>query len=189
MAQENRAFMQRAVRYLVDEAGIRQIIDIGTGIPAAGNVHEVAQQIDPSVRVAYVDNDPIVHVHASAWLTGQGSTSIVLADLRDPQAILGQPKVRDLIDPAEPTALILHWFSAVTPKSPPCSRAGIWSSPASCRCRCGGETASRPRAGSWRRSASTAGSAARARCKVLDSAVLALLRTALVTSLGCHVTG
>ena len=57
MARENRAFLQRAVRFLVGEAGIRQIIDIGTGIPAAGNVHEVAQQIDPDVRVAYVDND------------------------------------------------------------------------------------------------------------------------------------
>jgi len=107
MARENRAFMQRAVRYLVGEAGIRQIIDIGTGIPAAGNVHEVARQIEPGARVAYVDNDPIVHVHASALLTGQGSTSIVLADLRDPQAILGHPKVRDLIDLAEPTALLL----------------------------------------------------------------------------------
>lgn len=116
IAWENRAFMQRAVRYLVGEAGIRQIIDIGTGIPAAGNVHEVAQQTEPGVRVAYVDNDPIVHVHASALLTGQGDTSIVLADLRDPQAILGHPKVRELIDPAEPTALllvaILHFITA-----------------------------------------------------------------------------
>jgi S-adenosyl methyltransferase len=107
IARENRAFMQRAVRYLAGEAGIRQIIDIGTGIPAAGNVHEVAQQIEPGVRVAYVDNDPIVHVHASALLTGQGSTSIVLADLRDPQAILGHPKIRELIDPTEPAALLL----------------------------------------------------------------------------------
>lgn len=107
MARENRAFMQRAVRYLVGEAGIRQIIDIGTGIPTAGNVHEVAQQIEPGVRVAYIDNDPIVHVHASALLTGQGSTSTVLADLREPQAILGHPKVRELIDPAEPTAVLL----------------------------------------------------------------------------------
>jgi hypothetical protein len=107
IARENRAFMQRSVRYLVGEAGIRQIIDIGTGIPAAGNVHEVAQQIEPGARVAYVDNDPIVHVHASALLTGQGSTGIVLADLRDPQAILSHPKIRELIDPAEPAALLL----------------------------------------------------------------------------------
>src|SRR6266498_4116593 len=73
MARENRLFLQRVVRYLVGEAGIRQIIDVGTGIPAAGNVHEVAHQIDPGVRVAYVDNDPIVHVHANALLTGQAT--------------------------------------------------------------------------------------------------------------------
>jgi hypothetical protein len=107
IARENRAFLQRVVRYLVGEAGIRQIIDIGTGVPTAGNVHQVAQQIDPAVRVAYVDNDPIVHVHANALLTGQGNTSIVLADLRDPAAILAHPKVRDLIDFDEPTAVLL----------------------------------------------------------------------------------
>src|SRR3984957_11817503 len=106
-ARANPAFPQRAVRYLVGEAGIRQIIDIGTGIPAAGNVHEVAAQVAPGTRVAYVDNDPIVHVHANALLTGRGDTSIVLADLRDPQAILGHPKVRELINPAEPAALLL----------------------------------------------------------------------------------
>ena len=71
--------------FLVRDAGIRQIIDIGTGIPAAGNVHEVAQQSAPDVRVIYVDNDPIVHVHASALLTGAGTTSIVLADLASPR--------------------------------------------------------------------------------------------------------
>jgi hypothetical protein len=107
MARENRAFLQRAVRYLVGEAGIRQIIDVGTGIPAAGNVHEVARQAAPGVLVAYVDNDPIVHVHASALLTGDGDTSIVLADLRDPAAIVAHPKVQELIDFAEPVALLL----------------------------------------------------------------------------------
>jgi hypothetical protein len=107
MARENRAFLQRAVRYLVGEAGIRQIIDIGTGIPAAGNVHEVAGQVAPGVRVAYVDNDPIVHVHANALLTGEGNTSIVLADLRDPAGILAHPKVQELIDFDQPVALLL----------------------------------------------------------------------------------
>jgi hypothetical protein len=105
IARENRAFLQRAVRYLVGEAGIRQIIDIG--IPTVGNVHEVAQQIDPGVRVAYVDNDPIVHVHASALLTGQGRTSIVLADLLNPQGILDHPGIRELIDLDEPVAVLL----------------------------------------------------------------------------------
>ena len=88
----NRAFMQRAVRFLAAEAGIRQFIDIGTGIPSAGNVHEVAGQAAPEARVVYVDNDPIVHVHANALLTGSGTTSIVLADLRDPEAILARPR-------------------------------------------------------------------------------------------------
>jgi hypothetical protein len=90
-ALANQAFLGRAVRYLVRHAGIRQIIDIGTGIPAAGNVHEVAQQAAPGVRVAYVDNDPIVHVHADALPTGTGITSIVLADLREPEAISQPP--------------------------------------------------------------------------------------------------
>jgi hypothetical protein len=115
MARANRAFLQRVVRFLAGEAGIRQFIDIGTGIPAVGNVHEVAQQARQDVRVAYVDNDPIVHVHANALLTGQGNTSIVLADLRDPETILGHPKVRELIDLSEPVALlliaILHFLS------------------------------------------------------------------------------
>ncbi len=65
-AVANRAFLQRAVRFLVGEAGIRQILDVGTGIPAAGNVHQVAEEVVPGTRVVYVDNDPIVHVHANA---------------------------------------------------------------------------------------------------------------------------
>ena len=107
MARANRAFMQRAVRFLAGEAGIRQFIDIGTGIPSAGNVHEVAGQVAPGARVVYVDNDPIVHVHANALLTGSGTTSIVLADLRDPETILAHPKLRGLIDFTQPVALLL----------------------------------------------------------------------------------
>jgi S-adenosyl methyltransferase len=107
IARANRAFMQRAVRFLAGEAGVRQFIDIGTGIPSAGNVHEVAGQVAPGTRVVYVDNDPIVHVHANALLTGSGSTSIVLADLRDPEGILGDAKLRGLIDLNEPVALLL----------------------------------------------------------------------------------
>jgi hypothetical protein len=107
IARANRAFLQRAVRFLAGEAGIRQFIDIGTGIPSAGNVHEVAGQVAPGARVVYVDNDPIVHVHASALLTGSGTTSIVLADLRDPDAILAHPKLRSLIDFTQPVGLLL----------------------------------------------------------------------------------
>jgi SAM-dependent methyltransferase len=106
-ALENRAFLGRAVRYLVRDAGIRQIIDIGTGIPTADNTHEVAQSVAPDVRVAYVDNDPIVHVHADALLTGTGATSIVLADLHEPEAILSHPQIRELIDFGQPVGLLL----------------------------------------------------------------------------------
>lgn len=106
-ALANRAFLQRAVRFLAAEAGIRQFIDIGTGIPSAGNVHDVAGEAAPGARVVYVDNDPIVNVHANALLTGSGTTGIVLADLRDPGAIMAHPKVRGLIDFTEPVALLL----------------------------------------------------------------------------------
>ena len=106
-ARANRAFMQRAVRFLASEAGIRQFIDIGTGIPSAGNVHEVAGQVAPESRVVYVDNDAIVHVHANALLTGSGTTSIVLADLRQPEKILAHPKVGELIDFTQPVGLLL----------------------------------------------------------------------------------
>jgi hypothetical protein len=107
IALANRAFLQRGVRFLAAEAGIRQFLDIGTGIPSAGNVHEVAGQVAPDARVVYVDNDPIVHVHASALLTGTVSTSIVLADLRDPEAILAHPRLRAMIDFSRPVALLL----------------------------------------------------------------------------------
>ncbi|MFE4623604.1 SAM-dependent methyltransferase, partial [Streptomyces mirabilis] len=79
----NRAFLQRAVRYVVS-SGVRQILDVGTGLPTAPNVHETAHEVAPDVRVAYVDNDPIVKAHADALLSRSGATSIVLADLRDP---------------------------------------------------------------------------------------------------------
>jgi hypothetical protein len=107
-ARANRAFLQRAVRFLAGEAGIRQFLDIGTGIPAAGNVHEIAAQVAPDARVAYVDNDPIVHVHANALLTGSSTTTtIILADLREPHAILADPKLRAHIDFTQPVALLL----------------------------------------------------------------------------------
>jgi hypothetical protein len=107
LARVNRAFLGRAVRFLAEEAGIRQFLDVGTGIPTAGNVHEVAGQVAPGARVVYVDNDPIVNVHANALLAGGGTTGIVLADLRDPAAILSHPVVREVIDFREPVALLL----------------------------------------------------------------------------------
>ncbi|CAL9357168.1 SAM-dependent methyltransferase [Streptomyces sp. enrichment culture] len=102
----NRAFLQRAVRYVVG-SGIRQILDIGTGLPTSPNVHEVAQAVAPDVRVAYVDNDPIVAAHGNALLSRSGTTRIVLGDLRDPRAVLDHPDVRQLIDFDQPVALLL----------------------------------------------------------------------------------
>jgi hypothetical protein len=106
-ARENRAFLQRAVRYLA-EAGIGQFLDIGTGLPTQGNVHEVARQVAPDARVVYVDHDPVVHVHASALLANNSPTTLaVLADLREPEVILDHPQVRRLIDFDQPLGLLL----------------------------------------------------------------------------------
>ncbi|MFF7472935.1 SAM-dependent methyltransferase [Streptomyces sp. NPDC008092] len=102
----NRGFLRRAVRHVID-SGVRQILDIGTGLPTSPNVHEVAQELAPDVRVAYVDNDPIVKAHGDALLSRAGSTGIVLADLRDPQAVIDHPEVRRIIDFGEPVALFL----------------------------------------------------------------------------------
>ncbi|WP_091202190.1 SAM-dependent methyltransferase [Micromonospora narathiwatensis] len=106
---ENRRFMRRATRYLAATAGLRQFLDIGTGIPTSPNMHEVAQEIAPGSRVAYVDNDPIVLAHARALLTSapQGATAYVDADLRDPERILGHPDVRATIDLDRPVGLML----------------------------------------------------------------------------------
>jgi hypothetical protein len=102
----NRAFLARAVRYLAGEAGIRQFLDVGTGIPAANNTHEVAQAAAPDSKIVYVDNDPIVLTHARALLaTGPlGATQYVDGDLRDPQAIM---RAATILDVTKPTALML----------------------------------------------------------------------------------
>ena len=109
MATENRGFLRRATRYLTAEAGIRQYLDIGTGLPTAENTHQVAQAIAPDARVVYVDNDPLVMVHARALLTStpEGRTTYVEADLRDPEAILGHPDVAGTLDFDAPVGLML----------------------------------------------------------------------------------
>jgi hypothetical protein len=106
-ARANRAFLVRAVRHLVTQCGISQFLDIGTGLPTAGNTHEVAQGIDPQARIVYVDNDPIVLAHARALLTSspEGATSYLSADLREPGKIL-QEAARTL-DLSRPVALML----------------------------------------------------------------------------------
>ncbi|WP_312018514.1 SAM-dependent methyltransferase [Streptomyces sp. I05A-00742] len=105
-ARANRAFLRRAVREVV-RGGIRQIIDVGTGIPTSPNTHEVARETAAGVRVAYVDNDPIVATHAGAKLTDDGSAGFVLADVREPDSILEHPVVRELVDFTRPVALLL----------------------------------------------------------------------------------
>jgi hypothetical protein len=109
VARENRKFLGRAVRYLAAEAGIRQFLDIGSGLPATGNVHEVAQAIAPESRVVYVDNDPLVLVHARALLASapEGRTGYIQADLRNPASILASPVTRETLDFSQPVALVL----------------------------------------------------------------------------------
>jgi len=109
MARENRSFLRRAVRYLAAEAGIRQFLDVGTGMPGPDNVHEVAQRIAPECRVVYVDNDPVVLAHARALLTSapRGETAYIQADLRDPEKILADPVTRNVLDFSQPVALTL----------------------------------------------------------------------------------
>jgi S-adenosyl methyltransferase len=108
-ARENRAFLGRAVRYLTAEAGIRQFLDIGSGLPTTNNVHQVAQEIAPSARVVYADNDPLVLAHARALLTSapEGRTAYLHGDLRDPAAILSHPDTRAVLDFGQPVALML----------------------------------------------------------------------------------
>jgi hypothetical protein len=117
LARQNRAFLGRAVHYLAREAGIRQFLDIGTGIPAAGNTHEVAQAVAPDSRIVYVDNDPIVLAHARALMTSDptGATAFIQADFREPGKILADPALRRTLDLDKPVALmlvaILHFFT------------------------------------------------------------------------------
>jgi len=105
--RSNRAFLGRAVEYLVTEAGIRQFLDVGTGIPTADNTHEVAQRHAPDSRVVYVDNDPVVLAHARALLTSDpaGATDYIDADARDTSTILGQ--AANTLDFSKPVAIIL----------------------------------------------------------------------------------
>jgi len=107
-ALENRAFLQRAVGFLAEQ-GIRQFIDIGTGLPTADNTHEVAQRIAPESRIVYVDNDPLVLVHARALLTStpEGRTAYLEADIREPRKILDDPALRDTLDLSRPVGLVL----------------------------------------------------------------------------------
>jgi hypothetical protein len=106
-ARENREFLVRSVGYLAREAGIRQFVDIGAGIPAERSVHEVAQETDPGARVAYVDNDAVVLSHARALLDRGQGTVVVEGDVREPEAILAALEPAELIDLDRPVGVIL----------------------------------------------------------------------------------
>ena len=115
-ARENRGFIRRAVTYLTAEAQVSQFLDIGSGLPTVGNVHEVAQAVNPTACVVYVDNDPVVLAHGRALLssTPEGRCAYLHADLRDPRAILDHEVTRATFDFTQPIALILgavlHFF-------------------------------------------------------------------------------
>ncbi|NGY66185.1 hypothetical protein G7043_45595 [Lentzea sp. NEAU-D13] len=111
-ARVNRAFLGRAVRAMVDE-GVRQFLDIGSGIPTVANVHEVVQGLDPECRVMYVDRDPVAVAHSELILAGNNRTGVLQADLREPESILNNGEVRRLLDFDQPIGLLmlfmLHW--------------------------------------------------------------------------------
>jgi hypothetical protein len=103
---ENRRFLQRATRWLASR-GIDQFLDIGTGLPTQGNVHEIAQQVNPSSRVVYVDNDPIVLIHGRALLASDRTTTIITADARNPRGIVTHPDATALLDFSRPVAVLM----------------------------------------------------------------------------------
>jgi hypothetical protein len=114
-ARTNRAFLQRAGRF-VAEQGVHQFLDIGTGIPTAPNLHQIVQAVEPSTRIVYVDNDPLVLAHAAALMISdpRGATTFLLADARDPERILAAPTVRDTLDLDRPVGVslvaVLHFL-------------------------------------------------------------------------------
>jgi hypothetical protein len=114
MGTLNRAFLGRVVRYMADELGIDQFLDLGSGLPTQGNVHQIAHQVNPSARVVYVDNDAMVLAHARALLSDDRTTTVVTADIRQPAQLLQRAEVRAFIDLSKPVGIlafaILHHF-------------------------------------------------------------------------------
>ena len=106
IARDNRSFLGRVVRYLAMQAGIRQFLDLGSGLPTQANVHELAQGVAPDVRVVYVDNDPVVASHGRALLASRDRVAMALADLRDPASVWQHPDVAGLLDWTQPIAVL-----------------------------------------------------------------------------------
>jgi SAM-dependent methyltransferase len=107
LTRANRAFLRRATRHLAAEAGVRQFMDIGSGIPTQGNVHEIVQEVDPRAQVLYVDHDPVAVAHSTAILAGDHNAAVIQADLREPDVILRHPTTQHMIDFSRPVALLL----------------------------------------------------------------------------------
>jgi hypothetical protein len=105
-AWSNRGFHQRAAKWIAQQ-GVRQFVDIGSGLPTVGNTHEVILKVIPGAHVVYVDNDPMVELHSRALLASDGMISVICADLREPDAILDHPALRKLIDFSEPVGLLM----------------------------------------------------------------------------------
>ena len=105
-AWSNRGFHQRAAKWIAEQ-GVRQFIDIGSGLPTVGNTHDVVQKVAPQAHVVYVDNDPMVELHSRALLDSGGMISVICADLREPSSILDHPGLRGLIDFGQPTGLLM----------------------------------------------------------------------------------
>jgi hypothetical protein len=106
VAKLNRSFLHRVVRFCLDQ-GVRQFLDLGSGIPTVGNVHEIAQRVDPACRVLYVDYEPVAYAHARQLLADNPCAAIVQADIRDTATVLEHPETRRLIDFAEPVAVLM----------------------------------------------------------------------------------
>ena len=105
-AWSNRGFHQRAAKF-IGQQGVRQFVDIGSGLPTVGNTHEVVQKVVPGAHVVYVDNDPMVELHSRALLDSGGTISVICADLREPDTIIDHPELRRLIDFGEPVGLLM----------------------------------------------------------------------------------
>jgi SAM-dependent methyltransferase len=108
LAQENRAFLRRTVSYLAGTAGVRQFVDLGSGIPTVGNTHEVAHRIAPDAKVVYVDHEPVAVAHSELILAEERNAAVVRADIRDPRAVLTHPVTRRMIDFDEPVAILAY---------------------------------------------------------------------------------
>ena len=109
-AKANRALLRRMVRFLAAEAGITQFLDIGSGLPSRGNVHEIAREVNPAAKVVYIDNDPVVLVHGRALLGRNPAVTTVTADARDPAQILASPLVTEVLDLRRPVGLLMLAF-------------------------------------------------------------------------------